>query len=292
MKIIVLCQAYNEAPYLRICIECIQPYVDSIIIHEGYRSPHGDCIKKSPDGTRTIAESLSKEFKNVYLIPHKNDQQFNSYEQAEGVVMTSMAHWAEQNGLVDTGDWLWKIDSDEFYSQSSIEDIINLLKTQFCNHTFGTIPEWQFAYCLNLCFKSSHGRFVKYYKNSRFTNGINLVWPNGQKVKGQRNFIIPWRSHMYHLSYAKHPTLIKEKVISFNRPSFTQWYNEVYLEWCFDSNKAYENNSKIAPWYGQGFLEGQDIKIQPRDFHLPDFLKPLDITWIPYIIQNKESLKI
>jgi hypothetical protein len=216
-----------------------------------------------------------------------------SYEQAEGIVMTLMASWAEQNGLLTDDDWVWKVDADEFYEPESAEGMIRALTGVFRQCTFGTVQEWQYAYNLDLCFKSSHGRLVKYKKGSKFTNGINLVWPDGTKVRGTQDFKVSWDiGHMHHLSYAKSPELIREKVVSFNRASFKAWYNNVYLEWPDDPKFAYSNNSRIPPWYGTGFLEGQSVALEKRDFDLPQILRGLNFDWTSRIQDRKKELRI
>jgi glycosyltransferase involved in cell wall biosynthesis len=291
MKIVCLIQTFNNEDLIEKCIKCVQPYVDSIIICIGSVSITKQNVNK--DNTEQIVQQMCQQYNNIYITKHKNEGK--TREQKEGSVKTNMLKFAEQAELIDNDDWCFTVDSDEFYHEYEIENLISLLKTKYANFDCGRINEWQFAYNLSLCFPSSHGRFVKYKKNSYVKSTHRLIWPNGKSPWQGKSFTVDKNEcMMYHLSYAQHPEKIRFKVLSFNRPSLTQWYNTVYLEFPDNPQQAYLNNSKILPYQGKGWAEGNSKPLQNNcPDKIPDILQGfLEIEYLSYIQKNKKILKV
>jgi hypothetical protein len=97
---------------------------------------------------------------------------------------------------------------------------------------------------------------------------------------------------MCHLCWLKHPKLVRQKVESFQRPSFTSWYNHVYLKYPFTPEQAYYNNSRIPPYFGKGFAEGQHARLEEFEGKLPEVLQDMEIDWTSYIINHHDELVI
>jgi hypothetical protein len=99
-------------------------------------------------------------------------------------------------------------------------------------------------------------------------------------------------TNMWHLCWSKRPECIREKCISYNRPSLETWFNFVYLNWPFRAEAAYHNNSLIPPYFGTGYAEGQHEILQKYDNKMPDALIGMDLDWTEFIKTYAKALKI
>ena len=118
----------NGEPFTRFCIRALYPYAHEIIVVEG-ASPLAASIARpdghSRDGTlellRQLKEDEDPEDKLTIITaedsgyrdgfwPGEKDEQSQAY--------------AERC----TGDWLWQVDIDEFYSESAMTGVIDMLR--------------------------------------------------------------------------------------------------------------------------------------------------------------------
>ena len=282
MQVVALIQVYNEAPLIEACLENRYPHVDRIVITEGLLTPFGNMPMRSPDGTRERIErwirSLDKEGKCKLLEP-LSEVPGTTREAREGFNKNYML----QNAELEPGDIIHIMDADEFYSHEGIDWIITKFRK---NDTIRQCwpEEWQFAYNLYLAFESRHGsRFLRYIKGAHFGK-TNHFYHDGYDLVKDKSFCVPRSlSGVCHLAFAKHPALIREKVVSFNRPSFTTWFNNIYLRWPSETNLIHH-----------GFAEGQRAPLKVyKGEHPPElkqfiktinYLKELQDNWQHYVI--------
>jgi len=262
-KVIAITQCYNEIDFIRPCIEAIQPYADHVIITESCNSPYLDKCGwniHSTDGTHEEIEKLEKEYENVHYAKADNISSI-AYNRTNGQGLSKkiMFDYGERHNILQDDDWIWIVDADEFYSDLWAHNIVHLLKTKYKNYECGRITEWQFAYGTAYMFLSSHGRFVKYKCGSSIKHVHKLIWPNGHcPWKGRAFNMDVQEAIMFHLSYTKHPERIRQKMLSFNRPHYTYWFNKVYLEFPVDEQSAYKNNKYTPSYPGIGWHWGSN----------------------------------
>ena len=299
MKVVALCQVYNEELLLERALKWIEPLVDLIIVTEGKLTPT-EMAQNSTDQTREIltnANSNKIHWLKGDLEKERNNLLEGRREGMEGINKRFMLSYALQNGL-ENGDLLYIFDVDEFYHKDDFNHVLDLFrKYDSINH----VPlEWfNFVYNLKQGVRGSiDGRFLRYRSGSTFGSTNHFVYEGQDITKDYKYLRTLEKCRLYHLSYAKHPINIKEKVLSFNRDSFTQWYNHCYLIGAIDPNLAYSNNrilSSTRGWSGEGFLEGQNHKIEELPVfmkELPDGIKDLDVDWVNYICQNHDKLRV
>jgi hypothetical protein len=252
--------------------------MDQIIITEGLLTPFGSMPLRSPDRTRECIEqwikTQDKEGKCKLLEP-LTEVPGTTREIREGFNKNYML----QNADLESGDIIHVMDADEFYSHEGIDWIISQFRKNDSIRQCWP-EEWQFAYNLQLAFKARHGsRFLRFIKGAHFGN-TNHFYHNGFDLLNDKSFIVPRKiSGICHLAFAKHPKLIREKVISFNRLSFTKWYNERFLRW---PSRPDVN----------GFAEGQIEPLKKRSITLPDELigftgdwfQEIELHWRAYLI--------
>jgi hypothetical protein len=257
-KVIAVTQCYNEKPFVRNCIESVRKFADIVLTTESCNTPDKDKAGWSAfsnDGTREELIAISEEYSNVFFVPQEATDpicaKVKSRTIGQGWSNRRIFNYGEKEGLLHNDDWIWIVDADEFYGVASARNIVRLLKTDYAGHHGGDITEWQFAYGMRYGFISSHKRFMKYKIGSSIQHVHNLVWPDGGSPWSKKQFIIdPREAMMFHLSYAKDPWAIRAKMLSFNRPRYINWFNNVYLEFPFNAQQAYKNNAAIDGRYG------------------------------------------
>jgi len=300
MKVVALCQAYQEELFIRRNLTNVYPFVDQIIISEGCLSPHGELSVGSTDRTfDEIAFFISEQdhADKIKFIPGwsmadrppDNRVPPSSREEWEGLNKNKMLAASD----IEDGDLIYILDCDEFLQPHRIEEIISYFKEEPGANCV-RLKEQQFAYGLKWWFPSTHPRFFRYRKAGRFGNTnhfFHLVGAAKQKLnitsRHNREF-----DGLFHLCWSKHPLQIREKVVSFKRTSFTRWFNTVYLEWADDPASAYANNKKIPPYHGSGFTEGMHECLREFEGELPAALDGLELDWIEFVRKNKGSLTI
>jgi hypothetical protein len=260
MRIIALMQVYNEASFVAQCLQNRYHYVDKMVITEGLLTPFGNMPAESSDRTRELIQE--------WIMVHDIDKKCEllearrmpgkTREEMEGHNKNRMLAEAKPN----PGDVIHIMDADEFYDPKGFKWIVDRFRA--CDKIRQCWPEeWQFAYNLSWAFPSRHGsRFLRYVKGAHFGK-TNHFFHGDFDLVNDRSFVVPREtSGVCHLCWAKHPSLIREKVVSFNRPSFTKWFNDIYLRWPSKKNL-----------FGRGYAEGQREPLRLYDGHLPHELK-------------------
>lgn len=289
MKIVVLTQAYQEQLLINRYLHHLYPLVDQWIITCANLSP----FYKAPqeDNTRQLIQEFVAQHDTKGKIKFLDTPELSGKDREgfEG----SMKNYMLENSDIEHGDLLIIGDVDEFWDQDRFEYVCKLFTK---NDKIENIPieEWQFAYNLDLCFEAEHsGRFIRYVNGSKFGNTNHFIYPDGRDVTKDYKYLLRRAiTQMCHLCWVKNPELIKQKVLSFNRYSFKCWYQNVYLVYPLNPEVAYQNNSRIPPYYGTGFAEGQHRKLVEFKGTLPEAIRDLDVDWVPFIRDNLQELQI
>jgi hypothetical protein len=113
----------NGEPFLRYNLRSLYPFAHQIIVVEG--AALGSAAHATPDGhsTDNTLETLRR---------------FKAEEDPENklTIITRDTFWPEKDEMSQayaqaaTGDYLWQVDSDEFYLPQDMESMINLLETR------------------------------------------------------------------------------------------------------------------------------------------------------------------
>jgi hypothetical protein len=295
MKVIAISMSYNEGPWIYKNLQHIYDLVDELLIFEGTVSPFDDQAAHSIDNTRDEIARFLDDYgttKIKYWSPQKNDS-IRTREHYEAWVKNELL----RKSNIEHGDLIWMVDADEFYKPEAVTSIIRMF-AENDNLLHLPIEEYQFAYSMHLWFKAGHdGRFMRYIKGAQYSGSQHLIAPDGRDISREnKNGRLPReQSQMYHLCWVKHPLLIKEKVLTFKRPSFTAWYNNCYLVWPGNPELAYQNNARLSQpqgWPGGGFCEGQTEPLVPFTGSLPNCLTELDDDWGLYVLNHNKELKI
>lgn len=111
----------NGQPFTKYCLRQLYPFAHEIIVVEGGSKFNDDTITKDGHSTDGTLEAL-KEFKN------------NEDPENKLTIITKSGFWSEKTeqseayALKATGDYLWQVDIDEFYTKKDMESIIKVLE--------------------------------------------------------------------------------------------------------------------------------------------------------------------
>jgi glycosyltransferase involved in cell wall biosynthesis len=300
MKVIALCQAYNEGMFMHQCLQWATGVVDHVVIMEGSLSPFGNLPQQSTDDTRKILEEVTDHNpKTSWLVGDYEEERSKllkngrNREAQEGINKNFMLQYAiEEHGL-EHGDLIFILDVDEFWHEENFLRIVEKFrKDDSLVHV--PVEEYQFAYNLRTCFNAEHnGRFMRYVAGARFGDTNHFVHPDrGDITKDYSHLAKREDTLMCHLCWCKHPLQIREKVVSFNRQSFTLWYNLIYLGYPLHGDAVYQLNQKIPPFYGKGFCEGQHEPLYEFEGELPWPIRSMTWDHAQYIRKHHDELVI
>jgi len=295
MQSIAISQVYNEELFVSKSLSWIYPLVDKIVISEGRLTPHGNLPQHSSDNTRDVIQTwiYNNDAQNKVVLVDAFEGSPNNRESAEA---NNKNYLLSKSGI-ENGDMLFILDADEFPEPEGFIFIQNKFKD---DDTIRHVPLgwYNFVYNLRQGFKYSiDGRFFRWTTGCKFKSTNHLINSNQEDLSKDYKFFVPFeQSKWLHLSYAKHPKLIREKIIGFARQSLIDWYNYCYLIGAINIEKAYANNTALsAPhgWKGGGFCEGLDVKLEPFTGELPASIRDLAfIDYTDFIKTNINSLVI
>lgn len=297
MKTIALCQAFNEEIFIERYLEWLYPCVDGIVITEGGLSPFNNLPVHSTDNTfqliRNFIQDHDPELKVILLDrDEERIQKGKTREAQEGINKNGMLNAAITKLGLGNGDLIFIGDIDEFWDYDPFMRIVQMFRD---NDQLLHVPveEWQFAYGLEWAFKASHdGRFMRYLPYSRFGD-TNHFFVDGRDVTKDYRYLQKREdTNMWHLCWSKRPEQIREKCISYSRPSLETWFNFVYLQWPFKAEAAYHNNALIPPYHGTGYAEGQHELLNKYDLKRPQVLQTMQLDWIEFVKTYAKALKI
>jgi len=240
--------ALNAQPLLEYNLRALYPYAYEIIVVEGATRPAASLAGAdghSGDGTLKMLELFKKNLdleNKLQLVSAADDGHADGFWPEKDEMSQAFAKRAG-------GDWLWQVDSDEFYRTPDIETITRLLDEQpnisgisfpfyefwggFDYFTTGTWYKYEFTEVRRLF------RWQPGYSYSRHRpptvldeHGRNLDlsrWVTGKQMRAQDIF-------MYHYSYV-FPKQSRQKVGYYSNVDWTdafrdnsRWLDESYVQ--------------------------------------------------------------
>jgi hypothetical protein len=235
----------NGEPFTRYCLRQLYPHAHQIIVVEGGSRKAASFAKdgNSTDGTLETLEAF------------KRDEDPDN----KVLVITCEGFWAEKDeqsqayAEAATGDYLWQVDVDEFYTHEDIEKVRTFLQknpdisaVSFRQITFFGGPEYRMdSYNLRAENKSQYHRLFRWGEGYRYTThrpptvvdekGIDLREKHWLSARTTERMAI----YLYHYSLLL-PKQVREKCAYYDNPGddaskayapgIVKWANESYFE--------------------------------------------------------------
>jgi len=238
----------NGQPFLEYNLRALYPFAHQIIIVEGAceaASSLATADGHSTDGTlEKIKQFISDNDpqKKVVLVTAEDEGKNNGFWIEKDEMSQSYAKRA-------TGDWLWRVDYDEFYLEKDLKDVLEMVKTdpditavsfpykQFWGGFYYVETGQWFLYdhpCFHRLFRWEKGYCYTQHRpptviNTQGDNLRDLKWISHKQMQRKDIFL-------YHYSYVL-PVQAEAKVKYFSHVTWTnefldnqKWFDERYLK--------------------------------------------------------------
>lgn len=239
--------ALNAQPFLEYNLQALYPFAHQILVVEGATRPAAKLSTPgghSVDGTIEMLKTFQQQFDpehKVQVVSAVEDGYADGFWPEKDEMSRAYAKRA-------TGDWLWQVDSDEFYLTRDIKSIIHLLEHD-PTITAVSFPYVEFFASFSTCITGvwhvyEHPRFHRLfrwgkgyvYKSHRPPTVLNDRGVDLRTLNWIRTPYNEGRSiRLYHYSYVL-PKQIKQKVGYYVNVDWTdafkeneQWMEEEYF---------------------------------------------------------------
>lgn len=248
----------NGMPFIKYLLKSIYKYAKRIVVIEGAVENckfAADENGNSIDGTiEAIREFNDHEDKLVF---------------AQGVWEEKLHMQNKGLEFIDDG-YVWLVDSDEFYKDTDIEKVIDLLSKDNSITQLNFISNFNFWKGFDYYFTSPeffkpihhYRRIFKYQKGSYFTSHRppTLLYPQENRTTDEINLIDGFQTYslginLYHYSYV-FKEQVEQKIKLYNKYGWGEgwnldlinWYNNFYLAWTPENRELLEKEYPI--WTG------------------------------------------
>ena len=240
MKVYAVMICWNSEPYIKFAIKSILPFVDKLIIVCGAQAEFRDI--KHDDTKRIVLKEQRKDDKITVLLNNFDDeaQQRNYY----------LKHIHE---MIDKPDWLWIVDSDEFYTPQHAFILLNVANRLKQSDMRAIIYPFR-----NFYGEMPHG--FNYYK----MNNTGML----KFIKWNENLVYHYREPQLldNIGTDKLTTLWEDK---------TFLYHTVDVE-CFHYGHVWSREQYTEKLLGSCLRD----KHNPKKAHLSSLSKEKQIEWI------------
>ena len=244
LKIATVTIAYNAMPFIEHCLSAVRQFADQIIVVEGivkdlYET--GEFNLESNDGT--IDCVFTKCYKELFLgdlvafdhrcsnEPYKDKMEMQNHA-LEGV----------------DADYVWLIDSDEFYLQKDVKQIIKFLEDKkpaqvnFPIVNFFKTPRWRVT---------SEGKMFRQltrevHRIFKMKEGLRFTSHQPPTVYPKTHYIVLYdKAKIYHFPYCFNKQVELKAALYSQWDSHTNikdWFNSFFVNWSEENRKELEDH--------------------------------------------------
>ncbi|MQC26252.1 MAG: glycosyltransferase family 2 protein [Chloroflexi bacterium] len=238
--------ALNAQPFLEYNLKALYPFAHQIIVVEGAARAAASLAKPdghSKDDTLTVIQEFQKQHdpeNKVLLVAAKDEGYTDGFWPEKDEMSQAYARRA-------TGDWLWQVDSDEFYLDADKQTVLQLLAERpelggisFPFHEFWgsfdaiTTGKWYLQEFTEVrrIFRWGPGHTYTTHRpptvlDERGRDRYESAWLSGKELRRRGIF-------MYHYSYV-FPKQARQKVGYYSNVAWSdtfrrneQWFHESY----------------------------------------------------------------
>ena len=246
-KFIGLLNAWNAGPFIKPILNMAVEYCDEVLVAVG---PHSEAMKKYDDGT----EKVAKKFKDkVTFVP----------VQFGGTHLTSktptMNMMLEKSEMFEVGNWVWLLDTDEFY----FKDDVSLMKKSLSGSDYNTvsIANERFFF-INMKHYLTNTNKIRLWK---ITDKSNHFLPL-QRWTGETDKVYTFDTTMHHYSLLLNPYSKRE----FWRTEYNDKTQDIKVKWMDEIYMKFELNNQEKWIERNEMLFGKRTPFMQSDYNTND----------------------
>ena len=268
-KLIGLLIAWGAELWIRPAIKQALEYCDEVFICV---AAHSESLKRFEDNTHEIAMS----FKDVKMISF---DEISTHTQIKSKILNKML---EESKCFAIDNWVWVLDVDEFYPESSFREIKEVVRKS----EFDQITTKTKFFLIN----TKHYLKAFYSRLFRIKKGkINRFKATQKWRGGEKTFILPSEDGMFHYSLLTNLGLRREQWkteypgnIQANK---TNWLDNIYLNYDLNNEEYWINKNRElfgikSPFYADCISPDKDGKLFRYEGRHPKFVEEAGLTKI------------
>lgn len=250
----------NGEPFTKYCLRHLYPYAHEIIVVEGGSR---NAVDIAPEG-----HSVDGTLKTLYEFKENEDPEDKVR------VITKSGFWSgkdEQSQAYATrasGDWLWQVDIDEFYTEDNLERIVGMLQSQpdTTSLSFRTVTFWGDLHTVVNGWSLIRGREI-YHRLFKWGPGYSYATHRPPTVCDEKGVDLRTKKYLdgrflfeKHGIFMNHYSLLFPRQVMakaryyarWARPDSVTWAEENYLQLrnVFRVHNVYEYPSWLERYHG------------------------------------------
>ena len=225
-KIIGLVNSWYSEKWIAAAIEQALRYCDEVIVAIG---AHSKALAQLRDSTKTIADTYKD---RVTLLQASMS---NVHDQSKADTLNRML---SVSNIKKPGNWIWILDTDEFYFDCTYEKIRTAIDSGLYNHI--RVEEKFFLINTTRYLRASHGRLFKICSNK------DIFRPTQQWTGDRTKVYVLKRDDnqegMFHyslLTSINYRKLLWRTEHSYDQPNKIKWLDQVYIPYDLDDEDVW-----------------------------------------------------
>jgi len=268
-KLIGLMGVWGVEDWIRPAIKQALEYCDEVIICV---AAYSENLKKFEDNTHEIAMS----FKDIKMVSFTDT---STLTQTRPQILNAML---KESKYLAADNWIWMLDVDEFYPESSFEEIKEVIRESEFDQI--TIKTKFFLINMRHYLKAFYPRLFKIKEGK-----LNEFRPTQGWQGGQKTLIMPSEEGMFHYSLLLNPDLRREQwkteypgKVQANK---TTWLDSIYLNYDLGNEEYWINKNKElfgikSPFFTNCFSPDKNGKLFRYEGRHPKFVEEAGLTKI------------
>jgi len=271
-KIIGLVKAWGAEDWIRPAINQALEYCDEVAV---VVAPFHHTLEKFADSTYDIC----KEYRDIRLIDFKTSKQYIGPATAE-----TLNHMLQTSPLHAVGNWIWILDSDEFYTESAYREI----KSAIASDQYNWIGARTKNFLINMKHYLKTVGWCHYWRLIKIEDmGYRFKPAQNWSQKLERPHLLSKGNEMFHYSMLTNTDvrLAWWKIESDPLPTHPRkrrWLEEIYLKYDLENEdcwviKNLKLNGIKSPWVTVGWTPDENGKLFKYEGRHPKFIEETDL---------------
>lgn len=274
-KIIGIVKAWGAEDWIRPAVRQALEYCDDVAV---IVAPFHHTLDKFSDSTYDIC----REYRDIRLIDFKPSKQYVSDATAE-----VLNHMLQTSPLHAVGNWIWNLDSDEFYAERAYKEI----KSAIDSDQYNSIGARTKVFLINMQHYLKTVDFWHYWRLIKIEDmGYRFKPAQNWSQKLERPHLLSEANEMFHYSLLTNTDVRAawwriESAPNITNPRKIRWLKEIYLKYDLENEDYWVNeNLKLngikSPWVVAGWLPDEEGRLLKYEGQHPKFIEETNLTKI------------